>query len=118
LSDDFHNESEQRGGNVGTMPSCEQVPVAGPSSLAVAQELNTTEPDVTPEREQQARAKQEKERKLREKKERDKNRKRDERSDNAQDHEKICRLLDIPLTPKKTLAKRSECLWFHACWRC
>jgi len=108
LSDDFNSKRKQDGGNVGTMPSCEQVPVAGPSSLAAAQEQNSTKQDVSPKREQ--RGKQEKERKIREKKERDKNRKRVERSDKTRDNEKICELLDISLIPKKTLANRSECL--------
>jgi hypothetical protein len=116
LNDDFDSKRKRRGANVGSMPSCEQAPVAGPSSLATAQEPNSTRQDVSPNREE--RRKKEKERKIREKRERDKNRKRDERSNIAQDNEKICELLDVPLTPKNTLANRSECQCIHSCWRC
>ena len=114
-SDSFSSEREQHGSNVDTMPSCEQVSGAGPSSLAVTQEENRTTRGVSPKREQQARGKQDKERKLWEKKERDKNRKRVERSDTTQDYERIYRLLDISLKPKNTLAHRSEWLCIHSC---
>ena len=36
-------------------------------------------------------------------------RKRDQRADDRQHFARICELLEIPLSPKKTLARRSEC---------
>jgi hypothetical protein len=53
------------------------------------------------------------EQKAREKKEKDRVNKRGHRSRNAQDLERICDLLDIPLKPKNRLAHRSECLCIH-----
>jgi hypothetical protein len=58
-------------------------------------------------------AAQRREQKAREKKEKDKVNKRGHRSRNAQDFERICALLDIPLKPKNRLAHRSECLCIH-----
>jgi hypothetical protein len=43
------------------------------------------------------------------KKRRDMLRKRDQRADDRQHFARICDLLEIPLGPKKTLARRSEC---------
>ena len=40
-------------------------------------------------------------------------RKRDQRSDDRQQFARICELLEIPLTPKKTLARRSEYPCIH-----
>jgi hypothetical protein len=51
--------------------------------------------------------------KAQEKREKDKARKRTQRSSSAQDYEKICNLLKIPLKPKNTIAHRSECLCIH-----
>jgi hypothetical protein len=68
---------------------------AGPS-MSVAQEQNPPTPEASRKHEQ--------------KKERDKERKRAERAHNSLDNARICELLEIPLTPKKTLANRSECL--------
>lgn len=42
------------------------------------------------------------------KKRKDMLRKRDQRADDRQHYVRICKLLEIPLTPKKTLARRSE----------
>jgi hypothetical protein len=47
------------------------------------------------------------------KKEKDMVRKRIQRFDDEQHFEKICKLLEIPLNPKKTLVHRSEYLSFH-----
>jgi hypothetical protein len=47
------------------------------------------------------------------KKKRDMVRKRVQRSDDSQDLARICELLKIPLSPKKTLARRSEYLFIH-----
>jgi hypothetical protein len=54
-------------------------------------------------------AAQRREQKAREKKEKDRVNKRGHRSRNAEDFERICALLDIPLKPKNRLAHRSEC---------
>jgi DNA repair ATPase RecN len=62
-------------------------------------------------------ASSERERKILEKKERDKARKRTERHKDAQDYARICELLEISLTPRSSLAHRSECLYFHICPR-
>lgn len=40
-------------------------------------------------------------------------RKRDQRADDRQHFAKICKLLKIPLSPKNTLAQRSECPFVH-----
>lgn len=53
------------------------------------------------------------ERKILDKKERDKARKRTERHKDAQDYARICELLEIALTPRSSLAHRSECLCIH-----
>ena len=47
------------------------------------------------------------------KKELDMERKRADRYEDEQDHEKICKLLNIELKPKNKLAHRSECLCSH-----
>ncbi len=47
------------------------------------------------------------------KQKRDMVRKRVQRSDDSQDLARICELLKIPLSPKKTLARRSEYLFIH-----
>lgn len=52
-------------------------------------------------------------RRIERKKEMDKARKRVDRSNDDQDYERICELLNISLRPKKTRAHRSECLWIH-----
>jgi hypothetical protein len=83
--------------NTGTASSSEQIPDAVPS-LSVAQEQSPTMQEASrPYKE-----------KLQNQKEKDKIRKRKERSTNSQDHTSICELLEIPLSPKKTLANRSE----------
>jgi hypothetical protein len=53
------------------------------------------------------------ERRIQRKKDMDKARKRVDRSNDDQDYERICELLNISLTPKKSRAHRSECLWIH-----
>ena len=53
------------------------------------------------------------ERRVQRKKDMDKARKRHDRSNDDQDYARICELLNISLTPKKTRAHRSECLWIH-----
>jgi hypothetical protein len=53
------------------------------------------------------------ERKVQVKKKRDKARKRSERSNNARDDARKSALLEISLTPRSTLARRSECLYVH-----
>jgi hypothetical protein len=58
-------------------------------------------------------ASSQRERKVIEKRERDKARKKIERNKDAQDYAGICELLEIRLTPRNTLAHRSECLCIH-----
>ena len=53
------------------------------------------------------------ERKVQRKRELDKARKQAERDNSAEDYEKICELLKIAMTPKNTLAHRSECLCIY-----
>jgi hypothetical protein len=60
-------------------------------------------------------ASQLREQKAREKKKKDKLNKRDHRSRNAQDFERICALLQIPLKPKNWLAHRSKSLCIQPC---
>ena len=54
------------------------------------------------------------ERKIQRKKEMDKARKQAERDNSAEDYEKICDLLKIAMTPKNTLAHRSECFVYSS----
>lgn len=54
------------------------------------------------------------ERKFIEKRERDKARKKIERRKDADDYARICEVLDISLTPRSTLAHRSEFLCIHS----
>lgn len=85
--------------NTGTASSSEQMQDAG-SGLSAAQEQSSTMQEASRQDEE----------KLRAKKEKDKIRKRKLRSTNSQDHASICKLLEIPLSPKTTVANRSECL--------
>ena len=57
------------------------------------------------------------ERKILEKRERDKERKKIERRKDADDYARICEVLNISLTPRSTLAHRSESLFVHSRWR-
>ena len=59
-------------------------------------------------------ASQQRVQKAREKREKDRERKRTQRSRNAEDYEKICNLLKIPLDPKNTITHRSKCLFIHS----
>ena len=87
-----------QGFNTG-MASSEQMLGAGPSLLATQEQSPTTQE-----------ASRTHEEKHRAKKERDKIRKRNERSTNSLKCASIAELLDISLSPKKTLADRSGCL--------
>ena len=53
------------------------------------------------------------EQKILEKRERDKAKKKIDRDNDAVAYARICELLKIPLTPRNTLANRSECLCIH-----
>jgi hypothetical protein len=85
--------------NTSTASSSEQMLGAGPSLSAAQEQSPTTQVAFRTHEE-----------KLQAKKERDKQRKRSERSTNSEVYENICTLLNISLSPKKTLANRSKCL--------
>ena len=57
------------------------------------------------------------ERKEQGKRAKDKERKKAERSNDKRAYERICEVLEISLTPRNTLADRSECLCLHPCRR-
>ena len=95
----FHEPPGPEGFDPGMASSSKQMLRAGPS-LSAAQEQSPTTQEAFPIYEEKHRAR----------KERDKIRQHNLRRTNSENNASICEVLGISLSPKKTLANRSECL--------